>query len=95
MPFDIIQFNGGLREAGIPSKKVHGVQHYKIRHYRDLNPLPGRNWHFRGLNINGDYGYAITETVEFYMRTCKPLEQYLPSQRMDQFPSLLLILAVL
>ena len=45
MLFDVVQFSGGLREAGIPSKKVHGVQHYKIRHYRDLNPLLGRNWH--------------------------------------------------
>ena len=45
MPFDVVQFNGGLRVAGIPSKKVQGVQHYKVRHYRDLNPLLGTNWH--------------------------------------------------
>ena len=80
MPFDVIQFNGGLKVCGVPSKKVRGIQQYHIRHYRDLNPLLGRNWHFRGLNINGDYGYAIMQTVEFYLRRCKPLKEYLPPQ---------------
>ena len=79
-PFDVIQFNGGLKVCGVPSKKVCGIQQYHIRHYRDLNPLLGRNWHFRGLNINGDYGYAIMQTVEFYLRRCKPLKEYLPPQ---------------
>ena len=46
MPFDVIQFNGGLKLCGVPSKKVRGIQQYHIRHYRDLNSLLGRNWHF-------------------------------------------------
>ena len=32
MLFDLLQFNGGLKEFGIPSKMVHGTQHFKIRH---------------------------------------------------------------
>jgi len=39
MPFDLLLFSGGLKEAGILSKKVGNVQHYKIAHCRDLNPL--------------------------------------------------------
>ena len=46
MPFDVIQFNGGLKLCGVPSKKVRGIQQYHIRHYCDLNFLLGRNWHF-------------------------------------------------
>ena len=80
VPFDTIHFNGGLKLLGTPSTKTQGVQRYTIKHYQDLNPLLGRNWHYRGLNSNGDYGYMVLETVEFYIRKCKPLEEYLPAQ---------------
>ena len=26
-------------------------------------------WDFRGLNTNGDYGYVVLETVEFYLHS--------------------------
>lgn len=64
MSFDILLFNGGLKVAGVPSKVVHGTQRYKINHFRNLTPLLGSHWHFRGLNNHGDYGYVILETVE-------------------------------
>jgi len=83
VPFDAITFNGGLRLLGTRSKKAQGVQHYTIKRYQDLNPLLGKNWHYRGLNVNADYGYVILETVEFYLRKCKPLEEYVPSQEQD------------
>lgn len=76
MPFDIFLFNGGLRASGIPSKVIGGNQHYKISHYQDLNHLLGKNWHFRAINANGDYGYVVKETVEFYIRRNKPLTEY-------------------
>ena len=76
MPFDILMFYGGLRASGIPTKVVGGNQHYKINHYRDLNHLLGRNWHFRAINANGDYGYVVMETVSFYIRRNKPLTEY-------------------
>ena len=63
VPFDAITFNGGLGLLGIQSKKVQGVQHYTIKCYQDLNPILGKNWHFRGLNVNADYGYVVLETV--------------------------------
>lgn len=73
VPFDVITFNGGLRLLGTESKKAHGIQHYTIKHYKDLNTLLGKNWHYRGLNVNADYGYVITTTVDFYLRECKQL----------------------
>ena len=79
MSFDILLFNGGLKVAGVPSKVVHGTQRYKINHFRNLTPLLGSHWHFRGLNNHGDYGYVILETVEHYLHK-RPLVEYLPPQ---------------
>ena len=87
VPFDAITFNGGLGLLGIQSKKVQGVQHYAIKRYQDLNPILGKNWHFRGLNVNADYGYVVLETVDFYLRKCRPLEEYVPSQEQDSTES--------
>ena len=76
MPFDKIQFEGGLKSCGIASRNVHGIQRYKVRHYRDLNHLLGSKWHFRGLNCNGDYGYVVLQTVEFYVYKRRPITEY-------------------
>ena len=78
MPFDLIEFNGGLKAVGVLSKTVHGVQHYKINHYQDLNHLLGSCWHFRGLNVNGDYGYVLLDTVDFSLRKARSLVEYFP-----------------
>ena len=85
MAFDLIQFNGGLKTVGIPSKKVQGVQHYKIRHYHDLNLFLGRNWHYRGLNEAGDYGFVILDTVDFCLRKARSFVEYLPPH-LDEKP---------
>ena len=74
MPFDVIQFN----VVGLPSKNVHGVQHYKINHYKDLDPVLGSYRHFRGLNVNGDYGYVLLDTVDFSLREARSLVEYMP-----------------
>ena len=59
MPIDVLLFNGGLKMAGKPTKKVGWVQYFGIDECRDLSHLLGTNWHVRGLNGHGDYGYAI------------------------------------
>lgn len=86
MSFDLIQFNGGLKEAGFLSRKFRGIERFKIKQYRDLNSLLGKNWHYRGLNANGDYGYALLDTVEFYIFKSKPLTEYHPSGESDSTP---------
>jgi len=78
LPFDSLSFNGGLKLAGVPSRKQGGVQHYTIKSYEDLNELLGCNWHVRGINCNGDYGYVLMETVEFYFTKCRNVVEYLP-----------------
>ena len=80
MPFDILLYNGGLKAADVLSGISAGIQHYKLKNYADLNHLLGRNWHFRGLNANGDYGYAVLDTIDFYIRKCRALTEYMPSQ---------------
>ena len=78
MPFDILLFNGGMRNAGIPSVKRSGIQHYKLNNYADLNYLLGNNWHYWGLNGNGDYGFVVLETVDFYMHKARSLVEFKP-----------------
>ena len=58
-PFDKVLLEGGLKVYGTESRYYRGVQRYKIAKYADLNPLLGQNWHFRGINPNGNFGYVI------------------------------------
>ena len=49
----------------------------KLNNCSDLNHLPGNNWQYR--RMNGDYGYVVLETEDFYTRslvefTCIKLE---------------------
>ena len=80
MPFDILLFNGGLKCSGIPSGKKSGVQHYKLNNYADIDHLLGANWHFRGLNAKGDYGYAVLDTNDFYIHKSRSLVEFIPSK---------------
>ena len=32
------------------------------------------------MNANGDYGYAVLDTIDFYIRKCRALMEYMPSQ---------------
>ena len=84
MSFDFLQFTGGLKTVGSLYKTVQGVEHFKIKHYRDLSPFLGSNWHFRGLNASGDYGYVVMETVDFCLRKSRSLVEYLPPR--NQLP---------
>jgi len=79
MPFDKLLFDGGLRSLGTLVRTYRGTERYRINHYRDLNPLLGVNWHFRGLNCNGDFCYAILASVQFYVYKRHPLLEYVPS----------------
>ena len=62
MPFDKGLFDNGLRLAGYISKSLKGIDHLKISKYEELNELLGINWHYRRLNSNGDFCYAIIFT---------------------------------
>ena len=79
MPFDRIEFDGGLRISGKEKRSIHGVQRYTIAQFQDLNRLLGVNWHFRGINANGDFCYVIRNTVEYYLYHRRPLKEFMPS----------------
>ena len=76
MPFDRIEFDGGLRPCGTEKRSV---KRYKITKYQDLIHLLGISWHFRGLNQNGDFCYVILST-EFYLYKRRPLKEYTPDK---------------
>lgn len=80
MPFDKLQFDGGLKQYGTFVRTFRGIDRYNISHYHDLNVLLGKNWHFRGLNSQGDFCYVIKGTVEFYLHKRHPLQEYFPGE---------------
>ena len=78
MPFDRIEFNGGLRTCGMKKRSIRGIDHYTIAKYQDLNGLLGDNWHYNGLNINGDFCYVLLDTVEYYLYKRRPMKEFIP-----------------
>jgi len=76
--FDKDVFEEGLKLKGVVKTKSHGIDHYTINSYSDLDSELGHNWHYRGSNSAGDFCYVIQETVEFYLYRKRPLVQYIP-----------------
>jgi len=54
MPFNFVLYEGGLKARGYFAREYYRTERYKIRYYKDLNTLLSTNWHWRGLNLNGD-----------------------------------------
>ena len=79
LPFDKIEFDGGLRVYGVKKCFIRGAQHYGISKFQDLNQLLGVDWHCRGININGDFCYVILNTVEFFLYHRRSLKEFVPS----------------
>ena len=78
IPFDKVEFDGGLRLCGKVKRTVRGIEHHNISKYQDLNSFLGVDWHFRGINENGDFCYAILDTVEFYLYRRRPIKEFKP-----------------
>ena len=57
----------------------HGRQGYGIKAYKDLNELLGDQWHLRVANINGDFSYAVLQTIQFHAFYPKLLLDFTPS----------------
>ena len=89
MPFDRIKFDGGLRLCGKEKRCVQGVQRFSITRFQDLNSLLGLNWHFRGINVNGDFCYVILNTVEYYLYHRRPLKEFMPSLTTEGYRAVL------
>ena len=59
--FDYLQFKGGLQAVGVAEQKSHSNNIlYKLTCYKDLDPLLGQKWHYRGANENGDYAVTLS-----------------------------------
>ena len=88
MGFDYLLFKGGLQAVGIAKQKTHGNIRYKLKCYKDLDPLLGQNWHYRGANENGDYAFVILSTVEYYIHQRKKIIEYCPPESSQTTPAL-------
>lgn len=81
LPFDKFLFAGGLQQAGKFLRKIRGQSMYTIKTYSTLVPMLGEQWHIRVLNKQGDFCYAIRETIQFYLYKRKPIEDATSSVR--------------
>ena len=79
IPFDQINFNGGLRMCGHLKRVWRGNEIYTITAYNDLDCLLDKNWHVRGVTPAGDFCYVVIGTVEFYLYKRRPLLDYIYS----------------
>jgi hypothetical protein len=80
LPFDRLEYGGGLCLCGTKKRLLRGVQHYSIAQYQNLDHLLGKNWHYRGLNSNGDFCYVLLDTVYYYLYRRRPIREYVPGQ---------------
>jgi len=80
MGFDALLFKGGLEAAGILKQTVRGHQQCQLQCYSDLDSLLGRNWHYRGINNQGDYANAVLKSIEYYLVKQRSIAEYHPDQ---------------
>lgn len=57
-------------------KGVQCGRQFKLDHYADLSDLLGEDWHYRVVNIRGDFSFVVLETVRFHVYTPKPILEY-------------------
>jgi len=67
------------QQAVLLTTQCHGHQSYGIKEYKDLNELLGEQWYLRVANVNGDFSYAILQTIQFRVFYPKPLLDFTPS----------------
>ena len=79
MPFDFLLFTGGLQAVGTAKRVVHGNQYYQLQSYHDLDVILGPNWHYRGVNSNGDYAFVVLQSVEYCIHRRQKINEYFPS----------------
>lgn len=79
MPFDKQTFLEGLGSVGYKHRQTKQLVWYRIAEFSDLDQLLGKGWHFRGLNLAGDYCYVYPGTTEYYLRRRRPIIQFLPT----------------
>ena len=78
MPFDFLLFTGGLQAVGTAKRVVHGDQYYQLQSYHNLDVILGPNWHYRGVNSNGDYAFVVLQSVEYSIDDRKSMSIFHP-----------------
>ena len=95
MPFDKIQYDGGLKLYGQLKCTRQGNTLYTIQQYSDLDNLLGMNWHWRYLNEAGDFCFVNLSTVSFYLRKRKPLVELVSDSLPNSFKYCVLLFFLL
>ena len=89
MGFDYLLFKGGLQAVGVAKQSTYGnITRYKLTSYKDLDPLLGHHWHYRGANKNGDYAFVILSSVEYHIHKRRKISEYHPPTDTRSMPVL-------
>ena len=70
-----------MKVKGILKKQHRHREIYGITRYGDLDDFLGSKWFIRGLNENGDFCYAILNTVTFYLKQKNNLVDFKPNEK--------------
>lgn len=79
MDFDKVLYDNGLKVHGQVKKVQRGLEIFKVTKYSDLEELLGPKWFIRGFNENGDFCYAILDTIHYYLRARRALVEFKPA----------------
>jgi len=78
IPFDSTDF-GILKSKGVAvNGQVKGQKIYGILNYCDLDQLLGEQWYLRVCNINGDFSYALLDTIKFHVMKPRAILEFRP-----------------
>ena len=86
LPFDLLQFNGGLKLAGTFLRTFRGNEIYGIQKYGDLAPFLGPRWYIRGLNSQLDFCAVKKETVNFHLLRKPAVVDFLSATTQEKTP---------
>lgn len=71
-------FDSCLESRGTFKKRERGHVVYTMQNYSKVDDLLGCNWHYRGINAEGDFSFVVLSVVEFHLFQRRRIVEYLP-----------------
>lgn len=80
LPFDLLIFNGGLKQVGSFLRTYRNNDLYGIQDYDNLVPLLGKKWYIRGISEQLDFCAVLKDTVVFHLYRKAPIKDYITGE---------------
>ena len=76
LPFDSLVFAGGLQQQGRLIRSQRGRNVYGLTKYSDIEQITEKRWYVCVLNEQMDFSSVKLGTVQYYLKSRKPLEDF-------------------